>query len=80
MSTDSNEIPRPLPARPNLSHLKDQAKDLVKSGAAASLSAAQFIIARQYGFASWPKLHAHVALHEEFHAALARTTSRECAR
>ncbi|MEO7189477.1 MAG: ankyrin repeat domain-containing protein [Vicinamibacterales bacterium] len=69
MSTDSNETPRPLPARPNLRHLKDQAKDLVKSGAAASLSEAQFIIARQYGFASWPKLQAHVALHEEFNAA-----------
>ena len=24
MSTDSNETPRPLPARPNLRHLKDQ--------------------------------------------------------
>ena len=60
MSTDSNETPRPLPARPNLRHLKDQAKDLVKSGAAASLSDAQFKIARQYGFASWPKLQARV--------------------
>jgi hypothetical protein len=70
MSTDSNETPGRLPARPNLRHLKDQAKDLVKSGAAASLSDAQFRIARQYGFASWPKLQARVALHEEFHAAL----------
>ena len=26
MSTDSHETPRPLPARPNLRHLKDQAK------------------------------------------------------
>jgi hypothetical protein len=70
MPTDSNETPRPLPARPNLRHLKDQAKDLVKSGSAAALSDAQFMIARQYGFASWPKLQARVALHEEFHAAL----------
>jgi ankyrin repeat protein len=70
MSTDSNETPRPLPARANVRHLKDQAKDLLKSGAAASLSDAQFIIARQYGFASWPKLQARVALHEEFSAAL----------
>ena len=70
MSTDSNGTPRRLPARPNLRLLKDQAKDLVKSGAAASLSDAQFRIARQYGFASWPKLQARVALHEEFHAAL----------
>jgi hypothetical protein len=31
-----------------------------RAGQAASLSAAQFQIARQYGFASWPKLKAHV--------------------
>src|SRR5580658_8490639 len=52
--------PRPLPERPNLRHLKDEAKALVKAGDASSLSAAQFQIARFYGFASWPKLKAHV--------------------
>jgi hypothetical protein len=60
MSTDHPEAPRPLPDRPNLRHLKDQAKDLLKAGAAASITDAQFKIARLYGFASWPKLKAHV--------------------
>jgi ankyrin repeat protein len=58
--------PRPLPDRPNLRHLKDEAKALKRSGAAASLSAAQFQIARLYGFASWPKLKAHVESLEAF--------------
>jgi hypothetical protein len=49
-----------LPERPNLRHLKGQARDLLKSGAAASLADAQFSIARQYGFPSWPKLKAHI--------------------
>jgi ankyrin repeat protein len=49
-----------LPDRPNLRHLRDQAKDLVRSGAAPTLADAQFQIARQYGFASWPKLKHHV--------------------
>jgi len=61
MSTD----PRPLPDRPNLRHLKDQAKDLLQAGGAASLADAQFQIARLYGFASWPKLKAHVESCEE---------------
>ncbi len=60
MSTDRPDTPRPLPDRPNLRHLKDQARDLIASGAAASVSDAQFTIARLYGFASWPKLKAHV--------------------
>jgi ankyrin repeat protein len=65
MSTDSPEVTRPLPDRPNLRHLKDQAKDLLKAGGAESLSAAQFKISRLYGFASWPKLKAHVESLEE---------------
>ncbi|MGO9337816.1 MAG: ankyrin repeat domain-containing protein [Terracidiphilus sp.] len=51
---------RPLPERANLRHLKDEAKALLKAGGASSLSVAQFQIARLYGFASWPKLKAHV--------------------
>ena len=66
MSTDSSEVPRPLPDRPNLRHLKDQAKDLLKAGGAASLTDAQFKIAGRYGFASWPKLKTHVESLEEF--------------
>jgi hypothetical protein len=65
MSTDPQEAPRPLPDRPNLRHLKDQAKDLLKSGAAATIAEAQFKVARLYGFASWPKLKAHVESFEE---------------
>ena len=65
MSTDPQAAPRPLPERPNLRHLKDQAKDLLKTGAAASIADAQFQIARLYGFASWPKLKAHVESFEE---------------
>src|SRR5467141_4896350 len=60
MSIDHPEAARPLPDRPNLRHLKDQAKDLLKAGDARSLTDAQFKIARLYGFASWPKLKAHV--------------------
>ena len=65
MSSDHPEAPRPLPDRPNLRHLKDQAKDLLEAGAAASVTDAQFKIARLYGFASWPKLKAHVDSLEE---------------
>jgi ankyrin repeat protein len=60
MSTDPQAAPRPLPDRPNLRHLKDQARDLVKAGTATSVTDAQFTIARLYGFPSWPKLKAHV--------------------
>lgn len=60
MPTHSHGAPRPLPERPNLRHLKDQAKDLLKSGGAKTVTEAQFQIARLYGFASWPKLKAHV--------------------
>jgi len=73
-----------LPLRPNLEHLKRQAKDLLKayrSGVPAarrlveqhgsgqtqpgtpvtlSLAGAQHILAREYGFASWPKLKQHI--------------------
>jgi hypothetical protein len=51
---------RPLPERPNLRHLKNQAKDLLASGCAESISDAQFQIARLYGFSSWPKIKAHI--------------------
>jgi hypothetical protein len=60
MSPDPQPSPRPLPDRPNLRHLKDQAKDLVKAGTATSITDAQLQIARLYGFPSWPKLKAHV--------------------
>ena len=65
MSIDHPDASRQLPYRPNLRHLKDQAKDLLETGAAATISDAQFKIARLYGFASWPKLKAHVDSLEE---------------
>jgi hypothetical protein len=60
MSSTSQGSSRPLPEHPDLRHLKDQAKDLKKAGRAVSLASAQLQVARQYGFASWPKLKAHV--------------------
>jgi hypothetical protein len=54
-----------LPDYPNLRHLKDQAKDLLKAGNTRTLSDAQLQVARQYGFPSWPKLKAHVDSLEE---------------
>src|SRR5438270_10207419 len=65
MSTDPQPGKRPLPDRPSLRHLKDQAKDLLKTAAAKSIADAQFKIARLYGFASWPKLKAHVESFEQ---------------
>ena len=49
-----------LPERPSLRHLKGQARDLLKTGAAASLADAQRSIARRCAFPNWPKLKAHV--------------------
>jgi hypothetical protein len=46
MSTDPHGAPRPLPDRRNLLHLKAQARDLFKAGAAGSLTDAQFQAAR----------------------------------
>jgi hypothetical protein len=56
---------RNLPDRPNLEFLKKEAKALLDSmqhtDPAAQLADAQHALARDYGFASWPKLKAHVA-------------------
>lgn len=60
MPAESSATPPPLPDRPNLLHLKDQAKEMLKAGDASTLSEAQSMIARLYGFASWPKLKVHV--------------------
>jgi ankyrin repeat protein len=57
--------PRTLPERPNLRHLKDQAKELLHTGAARTLASAQFQISRLYGFQNWSKLKQHVeSMHE----------------
>ncbi len=51
----------PLPDRPSLEHLRNQAQD-VKRQFGIKLSQAQFHVAQGYGFASWPKLKNHVEL------------------
>jgi len=55
---------RDLPARPNLEHLKNQAKDLLRElqrqDPSAQLADAQHALAREYGLTSWPKLKTHV--------------------
>lgn len=55
---------RNLPPHPNLQHLKKQAKDLLRElkqrNPALKLADAQHTLAREYGFASWPKLKAYV--------------------
>jgi ankyrin repeat protein len=71
---------RELPAKPNLEHLKKQAKQLLhdfqqskadaverfrafgssSTPATAKLADAQHVVARDYGFANWPKLKEHV--------------------
>ena len=78
----------PLPDRPHLDQLRNQAKDLLKGHKAGdpeaihriqanhprlagsspdriqaarfTLSGAQLVLAREYGFSSWPRLKAHV--------------------
>jgi hypothetical protein len=64
-----------LPGRPNLDQLRHQARELLRAANDAdpsaliriravsqrvSLSAAQLAVAREYGFPSWPALHAEV--------------------
>src|SRR5215470_9716435 len=55
---------RPLPERPNLEHLKKEAKQRLKvmrlGDSDATLAAAQLATARLYGFASWRRLVAYV--------------------
>jgi hypothetical protein len=49
-----------LPPRPDLRHLRDEAKRRRKAGEFPSLALAQLAIAREYGFRSWPRLKFHV--------------------
>ena len=55
---------RDLPPNPNLEHLKKQAKALLdklrQQNADATLVDAQHVLAREYGFPSWPKLKADI--------------------
>ena len=55
---------RQLPQRPNLEHLRNQAKELLPSlrqrNPTSKLADAQHAIAVEYGFANWSSLKAHV--------------------
>jgi hypothetical protein len=56
-------MPSGLPNRPNLEHLKKQARERLRElqvrVPGTRLADAQHSIAREYGFTSWPKLKAH---------------------
>ena len=68
---------RPLPLRANLEWLKKLSKERLQVRRAhnpsARLSEAQLAVAREFGFASWRKLKAHVKL-------AARRSMRSCLR
>jgi len=67
-----------LPLRPSLQQLQKQAKELLKDiPQLENLAAAQFTIARQYGFESWAKLKHHLEANQppEQHEQLARDLS-----
>jgi hypothetical protein len=55
---------RNLPQFPNLDYLKKRARSLLRElqrrDPGAKLTQAQYAIAREYGFSSWPKLKVHV--------------------
>lgn len=53
-----------LPPDPNLEQLRKRAKNLAKAKA-MKLADAQFAVAREHGFPSWPKLRAYVHRVEE---------------
>ena len=56
---------RQLPDRPNLEHLRKQAKELLvemqRQDPTSKLADALHAVAREYGFSSWPALKTHVA-------------------
>lgn len=52
--------PRSLPPRPDLRHLREEAKRRRKAGEFPSIALAQLAVAREYGFRSWPRLKFHV--------------------
>jgi hypothetical protein len=50
-----------LPERPSIEQLRKRARELARADG-LKLSQAQLRVARMYGFASWPKLKAHVEM------------------
>ena len=55
-----SDTPFDLPARPSLEQLRKQAKERLDAMPGARLADAQFALACDYGFESWPKLVRHV--------------------
>jgi ankyrin repeat protein len=53
---------RQLPQKPNLEHLKKQAKELQRNMQQGKLADAQLALANEYGFPKWADLKAHVHL------------------
>ena len=51
---------RELPEKPNLEHLRKQAKELLRSARQGKLADAQHMLANEYGFATWAALKSHV--------------------
>ena len=51
---------RTLPQNPNLSHLRKQAKELLRQMQPGRLADAQHALAKEYGFSSWAKLKEHI--------------------
>lgn len=74
---------RELPRFPNLEHLRNQAKvllgELRQLAPNAKLSDAQRVLARQYGFPSWPKLKTHVGQMDTSHGGHAGAASARAA-
>ena len=72
MTEDPNRLVNSakLPARANLEHLKNEAKQRLKTmrsqRPAARLSEAQLLVARSYGFASWRRLKDFVDAVQDF--------------
>jgi predicted enzyme related to lactoylglutathione lyase len=60
-----SESPSSLPARPSIEQLRKRAKERLvamrATDSSAKLADAQFLLAREYGFDSWPKLVDHVS-------------------
>jgi ankyrin repeat protein len=61
---------KPLPPRPHLDHFRREARARQRAAApgdpAARLSGAQFLVAREYGFASWPRLRRYLKTVTEY--------------
>jgi len=55
-----SDTPLDLPPRPSLEQLRKQAKERLAVMPGGKLADAQFALARDYGFDSWPKLMRHV--------------------